>query len=706
MHVTRLRDDRGGILVLAAVTLPIFLLICALVVDAGNWFTHKRQLQNRADAGALAAGVEYLSQLQSCQTNPSGAGDAIADAAKRYAGDPDAAGPKYNQEITNDDDLLVAINRTTFADSDGNPCDDHAANPDDTISPNGGVWTDVKVRESNIGTLFRAFGINLPSISARARVEVNQITGLSKDAGALPFVHETGDYVDCVWAEFVDAANPGTKVSLIGATNPVALTPDPTTPRRWTTTTDVGGITFPNGKDDLAVKYWMGVATGGNCDFSTDLKSEVTSGDSGSPVPIDWINVYNNDSGGGGDPQLHSFQLRPGSCGSDRVGFLYSSLPCAIEFSAWVDGSPAPDKITVISSNSSVAPADATPGSTSGSETQYKSSMTFDPNAVTGDPGLIQDYTQVGRHLLKVRWTMSSGQTLTSSGDQKLISPNRKCTTGNPCVCKSASPCVGEFRSEFGDSWQQQTYVADPVNSSPLYYAELLHNGSPMQNSYSGDDGHTGPFKIVLTNTGVDKQHVVLIRKAVQGTGNRTLAINCGQGKGGGLDDAIANGCPKQMLVNKRGDSCDPAQDPTLKGAWDCVEAVSGNKNGIVGPGMKRRFASPCTPNNWATISANPGDPKYASDPRFAYIFLTTLGQTQSKHGWYPIKAFLRVYVTGGDGMGCQDDDEPPRGYNGKGEQLWGHLVDFVTLSDDAITGAEPCDIKVAIVNCKPALVR
>ena len=40
--------------------IPVFLLLAALVVDAGNWYAHKRSLQNRADAGALAAGLEYI----------------------------------------------------------------------------------------------------------------------------------------------------------------------------------------------------------------------------------------------------------------------------------------------------------------------------------------------------------------------------------------------------------------------------------------------------------------------------------------------------------------------------------------------------------------------------------------------------------------------------------------------------------------------
>ena len=55
--MSRLRRDEGGqVIVLSAVMIPVFLLMAALVLDVGNWYTHKRQLQNRADAAAFAAG--------------------------------------------------------------------------------------------------------------------------------------------------------------------------------------------------------------------------------------------------------------------------------------------------------------------------------------------------------------------------------------------------------------------------------------------------------------------------------------------------------------------------------------------------------------------------------------------------------------------------------------------------------------------------
>ena len=67
----RVRDnERGQVIVLAAVMIPVMLLTTALAVDVGNWYTHKRQLQNRADAGALAGGYQYVADWASCSVAP------------------------------------------------------------------------------------------------------------------------------------------------------------------------------------------------------------------------------------------------------------------------------------------------------------------------------------------------------------------------------------------------------------------------------------------------------------------------------------------------------------------------------------------------------------------------------------------------------------------------------------------------------------
>ena len=51
-----LTTERGGVLVMVAVWLPVLLIFLMFVIEVGNWFEHKRHLQLQADAGAFAGG--------------------------------------------------------------------------------------------------------------------------------------------------------------------------------------------------------------------------------------------------------------------------------------------------------------------------------------------------------------------------------------------------------------------------------------------------------------------------------------------------------------------------------------------------------------------------------------------------------------------------------------------------------------------------
>ena len=55
----RLRDDRGTVVVITVVFMAALLAMAAFAVDAGSWYRADRQLQNKADAAALA-GVQLL----------------------------------------------------------------------------------------------------------------------------------------------------------------------------------------------------------------------------------------------------------------------------------------------------------------------------------------------------------------------------------------------------------------------------------------------------------------------------------------------------------------------------------------------------------------------------------------------------------------------------------------------------------------------
>jgi hypothetical protein len=182
-----LRDERGAIMAISAILIPVLLVLTALIYDGGTWFTHKRQLQNRADAGALAAGVEYQARWTACGGDAAtklAAANAIDAAARQYAGDPQSGGTLHNTELTDQNRINVEINSnapgghvdpdTSWNDPAGSglgPCD--AQTTTDRFSPQAGAhYVDVGVRERDQRSLFGMFGIDLFRNEAHARVEL------------------------------------------------------------------------------------------------------------------------------------------------------------------------------------------------------------------------------------------------------------------------------------------------------------------------------------------------------------------------------------------------------------------------------------------------------------------------------------------------------------------------------------------------------
>src|SRR3954454_13070733 len=85
------RDERGAVLVLVAVTLPVIVLFVAFGVEVGHWFDYSRNLQNRADAAALAAGDTYGGTCFGSYTTTQT--DGIGKVAQQYSGPPPGTPP-------------------------------------------------------------------------------------------------------------------------------------------------------------------------------------------------------------------------------------------------------------------------------------------------------------------------------------------------------------------------------------------------------------------------------------------------------------------------------------------------------------------------------------------------------------------------------------------------------------------------------------
>ena len=71
--ISRLRhEERGAVVAWVVLWIPLLIVIATFVIDVGNWWTHKRHLQNQVDAGALAAGAGYAAARLSDQQRPPG----------------------------------------------------------------------------------------------------------------------------------------------------------------------------------------------------------------------------------------------------------------------------------------------------------------------------------------------------------------------------------------------------------------------------------------------------------------------------------------------------------------------------------------------------------------------------------------------------------------------------------------------------------
>jgi hypothetical protein len=95
----RVADEKGGVLVMVTIWLPVLVLFVMFVLETGNWFVHKRHLQGQADAAAFAGGAMFSDCFM-----PAGGGDAaIFNEASKYAGEAGSwQGTTYGTALHNE----------------------------------------------------------------------------------------------------------------------------------------------------------------------------------------------------------------------------------------------------------------------------------------------------------------------------------------------------------------------------------------------------------------------------------------------------------------------------------------------------------------------------------------------------------------------------------------------------------------------------
>ncbi len=192
--------ERGQVVVVFALLIPVIFALAAIVLDIGNWYVHKRHLQTQVDAAAFAGAHEFFGCSPLFEDPPVTANKSIKAHALEYAGDtqrpPSSVDPMFttttvrNTQVQEPDDVRAVINSATWW-AQGDVTD--GSTLDNTLDPDGDPATpgdpcttktlDVKATDDEAPSLWGLIPLT-PSPKTKARVEIRQII---EESGMLPF---------------------------------------------------------------------------------------------------------------------------------------------------------------------------------------------------------------------------------------------------------------------------------------------------------------------------------------------------------------------------------------------------------------------------------------------------------------------------------------------------------------------------------------
>jgi hypothetical protein len=219
------------VIVMVAIWLPVLALFTSFAVDFGHFFDYSRNLQNRADAAALAAGNALggacFGSYTTTQTDPIGktaqlySGPPLEDLANPYTVPGNlpyaySTWPTYNNvpNLTKGTppNFHLLLNSTQNWDAGGTNWSmgsdaAHKLNSTAICSStdedgNTGAMVDVRVTQSDLGLFFPLLGIT-PTISAHARVTLE---GVGAENNIIPLAVRDPAEERCVEAKFFNAS--------------------------------------------------------------------------------------------------------------------------------------------------------------------------------------------------------------------------------------------------------------------------------------------------------------------------------------------------------------------------------------------------------------------------------------------------------------------------------------------------------------------
>jgi hypothetical protein len=692
--LARLRRDRGSMLVTGAITLAAFTLLGAVLLEVGQWYEHRHNLQARTDSAAFSGGDLFNECFDSSFT-PTQAGVDMEKAAAKYSGIP-------GQVTIGGTNVKSTYNQAWQAGTPGNdgigfqsnqfPTPGSATLPTrNAFGVDSGECTNLEFDVKQTQQVPNLFPFSpLTNVHAWARVELQTVLS---EKPSLPLAIPNFD-LSHVGVTFVDESTGNALQNCTGSlvaggctyelSNPIGATGvdgEPVT--KWTLAPVPINLPTPVANGNLiGVRVSAGSAVGSCANTQgTNAYSCVDISSNQLKSGLVGIRDYPTSQT---LPAL--YEVWPSSCSPDTspffsdldlalgaTGFCSVTLQAKLQTTAACGASPPGTLIATIPTTSKgptytialnpvLGTCDAHGWLWSGTTT-----LPIDSNSIQSQYLITSlDYTNGGT---KKSWTnvqrFTSGN-LDDDGPVRMISLSS--ASGNPYSATSGADTVGVtvVTSQAGIS-HQQVVLRGAHNGSSTAFILCYNKGAPPGSPYSPEGGDPG------------------------------------------VVDGMQNGCSFSYGINPTLTCPDAGGAQPLPA--DCVpnKTSAAGGNPLVTTPLIARFGCsstpPTYPNNWPNFSV-PGDKRAVTMILTSYNAYANGGK-QNGSQTYPVEGFGNFYITGFSGDdSCVGDAPPPPAAAADGKNsgdIWGYFIQYAT--GGAIPSGKKCKPN-SFGACVPALVR
>jgi hypothetical protein len=748
----RRSSERGAVIVMVAIWLPVLALFVSFAVDFAHFFDYSRNLQNRADAAALAAAVAYGN---TCSGSPTAAQtDPIGKVAQQYAGPPvgflpanlpftTITGTYQNQpNLTQGDPkkfhMLLNSTQNWPAGTNwsmgtaGHTADSTALCSSRDEDGNVGPMVDVRLTQANLGLFFPLLAFT-PTINAHARAALEGEASTNSTPIA---VGDTG-FTPCVSIRLFNATD-NSPIQTVTLAKEPPNPANPTAPAQWDNSLSPASVTMPTSANVYVQP------------FLSDCNGNGQAYDDSTNTGIEMINNHpatNPTVAAGSAPQLNAAGVT--ATGSGACAPQASGAP-GVNGSQYF--SVGGCTLTV---NAGVTFASGIPN---GQRSVFLLERTWDNvnNVWTTTQPSNQNKMGTGGQCPANSFCGSTTIADSSGIDQFVIAWQQTSGTINGTSC-SGNPTPAACQGNFGI--MQQSFGAcngcdQPDDSGPILssqISEVDNTGALIgtdKNSFASGSTHRLVFTLTLSglNTAAAGSPATVLRFSTS-SNHQTGLVDCGQGNSLSNDSAVVYyGCgpsnpvvpgmnPLFVYSRPPGSDCSPATDGNTTG-WpggnqqDCVQTTPGQRRqGIICPLVERIVGAPfggnctggasgtCPNNNWPTTAGTPVNIQ-PGDPRAVQMIITSTVDLATAVGapqaWIPIRKFATFYVTGWDsnikpacngGGPTGNEPFPTKGKrNSQNGAVWGHWINYEDTS--GTPNGQLCVIGLTPTNCVPALTR